>query len=186
MSRRFFVKIPFDVHNPHMADRHQAPSYPLRMPEELKKQVADAAVESGRSVHSELLFRLSASFDRNVIETGVTKAQMQLAESKTRESQVQGEALFLAYATQWLVDTVGAIPEVRERHGELLAEVKQAAQHALRFEFELNPEIRLEHYREAIEAGRELVKKWRPKMVPWPGATKSGSSKRIRPSKPKP
>jgi hypothetical protein len=64
MSMRFFVKIQFDVHNPRMAtDRHQAPSYPLRMPDELKAKLAEAAAQEGRSLHAELLFRLSASFD---------------------------------------------------------------------------------------------------------------------------
>nr|WP_157019833.1 Arc family DNA-binding protein [Acidovorax temperans] len=43
-------------------DRHQAPSYPLRMPDELKARVQAAAEESGRSLHAELLARLEGSF----------------------------------------------------------------------------------------------------------------------------
>jgi len=63
MSIRFFVKIPFDVHNAGMAtDRHQAPSYPLRMPDQLKSKVQSAAEKSGRSLHAELLHRIETSF----------------------------------------------------------------------------------------------------------------------------
>lgn len=46
-----------------MTDRHQAPSYPLRMPPELKERVAAAAKESGRSLHGELIARLQSSFE---------------------------------------------------------------------------------------------------------------------------
>lgn len=45
-----------------MTDRHQAPSYPLRMPAELKELVASAAHASGRSMHAELIHRLQRSF----------------------------------------------------------------------------------------------------------------------------
>lgn len=62
---RFFVKIRFDVHNSHMAtDRHQAPSYPLRMPEGLKARIQASANESGRSLHAELLHRLERSYEK--------------------------------------------------------------------------------------------------------------------------
>lgn len=61
---RFFVKNRFDVHNSGMAtDRHQAPSYPLRMPDELKARIQAAADASGRSLHGELLYRLQNSFE---------------------------------------------------------------------------------------------------------------------------
>ncbi len=67
---RFFVKNRFDVHNSGMAtDRHQAPSYPLRMPEELKARVQAAADGSGRSLHAELLARIEQSFSGNDSET---------------------------------------------------------------------------------------------------------------------
>lgn len=60
---RFFVEIRFDVHNRGMAtDRHQAPSYPLRMPDELKARIQASANESGRSLHAELLHRLESSY----------------------------------------------------------------------------------------------------------------------------
>ena len=62
MSIRFVEKNLFDVHNVGMTDRHQAPSYPLRMPPELKERVADAAKTSGRSLHAEIVSRLENSF----------------------------------------------------------------------------------------------------------------------------
>ena len=43
-------------------DRHQAPSYPLRMPDQLKSKVQRAAEKSGRSLHAELLHRIETSF----------------------------------------------------------------------------------------------------------------------------
>ncbi|WP_307616690.1 Arc family DNA-binding protein [Variovorax boronicumulans] len=43
-------------------DRHQAPSYPLRMPEDLKAKLSEAAAAGGRSLHAELLVRLQDSF----------------------------------------------------------------------------------------------------------------------------
>lgn len=44
-------------------DRHQAASYPLRMPDELKAKVQAAAEEGGRSIHAELLQRIQRSFE---------------------------------------------------------------------------------------------------------------------------
>ena len=45
-----------------MTDKHQAQSYPLRMPADLKERVVGAAKESGRSLHAEIVARLQASF----------------------------------------------------------------------------------------------------------------------------
>lgn len=46
-----------------MNDRHQAPSYPLRLPQDLKDQVTKAAFVSGRSFNAEVTARLQGSFD---------------------------------------------------------------------------------------------------------------------------
>ena len=46
-----------------MADRHQAPSYPLRLPEDLKARVEESAKAQGRSLNAEIIARLQASFD---------------------------------------------------------------------------------------------------------------------------
>lgn len=54
----------FGIHNLRMAtDRHQAPSYPLRMPDELKERVQEEASRNGRSLHAELLRRIEGSFE---------------------------------------------------------------------------------------------------------------------------
>ncbi len=45
-----------------MNDRHQTPSYPLRMPDELRRRLEEAAEESGRSVNAEIVARLQQSF----------------------------------------------------------------------------------------------------------------------------
>lgn len=45
-----------------MTERPQAPSYPLRMPDELKERLQEAAQESGRSVNAEIVARLLESF----------------------------------------------------------------------------------------------------------------------------
>lgn len=88
---RFFVKIRFDVHNSHMAtDRHQAPSYPLRMPDALKTRVQAAAEMNGRSLHAELLARIEQSFN------GDGSEQMQLEISRL-QGELEG-AKFVANA----------------------------------------------------------------------------------------
>ncbi|MEJ2803647.1 Arc family DNA-binding protein [Comamonadaceae bacterium PP-2] len=46
-------------------DRHQASSYPLRMPPELKQRAQEAADQSGRSLHGELLLRIQVSLDES-------------------------------------------------------------------------------------------------------------------------
>ncbi len=63
MSIRFVEKSLLDVHNTDMTDRHQAPSYPLRMPPDLKERMTGSAKESGRSLHAEIVARLQRSFD---------------------------------------------------------------------------------------------------------------------------
>ena len=91
---RFFVKIQFDVHNRGMAtDRHQAPSYPLRMPEELKAKVQAAADESGRSLHAELLFRIEASFAADA-QTSAEALMLEMKRTQLllRRAQVQADA----------------------------------------------------------------------------------------------
>lgn len=45
-----------------MTDRHQDPSYPLRMPKDLRALLEEAAATSGRSVNAEIVARLRQSF----------------------------------------------------------------------------------------------------------------------------
>jgi predicted transcriptional regulator len=56
-----------------MTDRHQAPSYPLRMPDELRERLQEAAEESGRSMNAEIVTRLEASF---VPRSELTRAEV--------------------------------------------------------------------------------------------------------------
>lgn len=44
-----------------MTDRHQAASYPLRMPTELRQRLEEAADASGRSMNAEIVTRLEQS-----------------------------------------------------------------------------------------------------------------------------
>jgi predicted transcriptional regulator len=56
-----------------MTDRHQATSYPLRMPDELRERLREAAEESGRSTNAEIVARLQASF---VERSELTRAEV--------------------------------------------------------------------------------------------------------------
>jgi hypothetical protein len=56
-----------------MTDRHQAPSYPLRMPTELREQMEKAALAAGRSMNAEIVARLQQSF---VPRTELTRAEV--------------------------------------------------------------------------------------------------------------
>jgi hypothetical protein len=40
----------------------QPPSYPLRMPQDLREQLAESAKKNNRSVNAEIIFRLESSF----------------------------------------------------------------------------------------------------------------------------
>lgn len=94
MSRRFFEKRLFDIHNLEMAtDRHQAPSYPLRMPDDLKARVQEAAAKSGRSLHGELLHRL---------DEGANPGEMDRL--RQRIARLEGELAGTKAATDMLVD----------------------------------------------------------------------------------
>jgi len=69
-------------------DRHQAPSYPLRMPDELKARLMEVAAQSGRSLHAELLFRLERSFgaDAGDSDERVQALALSLAQAERRNA----------------------------------------------------------------------------------------------------
>ncbi|THJ30937.1 Arc family DNA-binding protein [Lampropedia aestuarii] len=50
------------------SSRHQLPSYPLRMEEELREKIAAAAKASGRSMNAEIVARLEAAFRTNDLQ----------------------------------------------------------------------------------------------------------------------
>ncbi|MAX33832.1 MAG: DNA-binding protein [Halomonadaceae bacterium] len=49
-----------------MSDRHQTTPYPLRMPEELRDQLKQAAAENHRSMNAEIVAGLAESFSADV------------------------------------------------------------------------------------------------------------------------
>jgi hypothetical protein len=171
MSIRIFEAAPDNAHNGAMAtDRHQAPSYPLRMPDELKTRVAAAAQASGRSLHAELLFRLGESFRQVSGEAELAKAQMQTAESRMREAIAQGEALFLGSCVSWLLGLARENKIVHEGDAAVLAKLaEETAQKVLDYQRELNPAIRLEEYKREVERSRALSAHWMPNSLAWPG-----------------
>ena len=169
---RFFVKNRFDVHNLEMAtDRHQAPSYPLRMPDELKAKIAESAEATGRSLHAELLVRLNESFRLNQNDADTAGFHMRIAEMRVKESQLMAEALHLASCATFLLQSLrGPDPKGALKHFSDLVEIAdKAVSDAKRFELELNPRMRLKEYEAAISAAEELLEVWRPNLLPWPG-----------------
>lgn len=46
-----------------MNDRHQIAPYPIRMPQELRERLEQAAKDGNRSLHAEIVARLHQSFD---------------------------------------------------------------------------------------------------------------------------
>lgn len=74
-------------------DRHQAPSYPLRMPDDLKSRVQEAASVSGRSLHAELLARLEHSFSEDNAD-----------ELQLRISRLEGELAGAKFATDSMME----------------------------------------------------------------------------------
>ena len=58
-----------------MTDRHQISPYPIRMPAELRDQLEESARKGSRSLHAEIISRLTTSFSpRTLDEVEVAKA----------------------------------------------------------------------------------------------------------------
>lgn len=58
-----------------MTDRHQISPYPIRMPAELREQLEESARKGSRSLHAEIISRLTTSFSpRTLDEVEVAKA----------------------------------------------------------------------------------------------------------------
>ncbi len=74
------------IHNVCMKDRHQVPPYPLRLPAELKNEIAKAAFVMGRSFNSEVVARLSASLDPD----SVTHLPTAVADAVAHEIKERG------------------------------------------------------------------------------------------------
>ncbi len=63
-SSGFFAWIQKECnHRSAMNDRHQIAPYPIRMPQELRERLEQAAKDGNRSLHAEIVARLHQSFD---------------------------------------------------------------------------------------------------------------------------
>ncbi|WP_152690447.1 Arc family DNA-binding protein [Pseudomonas fluorescens] len=51
-----------------MTDRHQISPYPIRMPAELRDQLEESARKGSRSLHAEIISRLTASFSPRTLD----------------------------------------------------------------------------------------------------------------------
>lgn len=60
----------------------QLPSYPLRMPPEVREKVESAARESGRSMNAEIVARLQATFDETIVTTVEARARIGAEEKR--------------------------------------------------------------------------------------------------------
>nr|WP_256376846.1 Arc family DNA-binding protein [Diaphorobacter sp. HDW4A] len=90
-------------------DRHQAPSYPLRMPDDLKSRIQTSAEQCGRSLHAELLARLEQSFD------GINEDELQL-----QISRLEGELSGTKFATDALLaSTTGRLATMAQAYSSL-------------------------------------------------------------------
>lgn len=106
-----------------MTDRHQAPSYPLRIPVELKSQVTDAAKTSGRSFNAEVTARLQASFDTSPAALPPLVDQAVKDEMKARGGSEADALLRLVLAGQ---SNGGQVLCIRIAPGMTLKEVSDA------------------------------------------------------------
>lgn len=71
-----------------MSDRHQTTPYPLRMPEDLRAQLKQAAADSSRSMNAEIVARLQESFEHaTASEPGDSLKELQ------RKLEAQDEVL---------------------------------------------------------------------------------------------
>lgn len=145
-------------------DRHQAPSYPLRMPDELKEKLAHSAKMAGRSLHAELLHRLNGSFDALRRKAEYTRVLMELAECRVKSSQHIGEALMLAQAVEHLrfalehPDPKMIFEEMRSYLDDAVALLVARVQ---AYEGQFDPRGRLDEYRKAIEEAESQLEHWR-------------------------
>lgn len=141
------------------------------MPDELKSQIVSCAQLSGRSLHSEILFRLSESLQNNRTESDKLGEEMRGAEDRLRISQVREHAHHLAMCVEVLLQMLrGPDPKAAMKaFSDLLEIAESAALEAKKYEWDLNPRKRLREYEKSIEKAEELLRVWAPRMLPWTG-----------------
>ena len=83
MSIGFFAGSQKESDNSRMTDRPaQRTSYPLRMPDELRDKLEEAAKKSNRSLHSEIVARLQQSFELS--SSGLTEETAELLSAQLK------------------------------------------------------------------------------------------------------
>jgi hypothetical protein len=111
-----------------MTDRHQQKPYPLRMPEGLRELLEFSATSGNRSLHSEIVARLTRSFDAAgdsaQLQSEVQRLQ-ELVEAQRKALSAQ-DVTAIVLAT-YLVDVINALP--RKLRSE--DRIKAAAQFVL-------------------------------------------------------
>lgn len=140
------------------------------MPEELKKDVSDAAAISGRSLHAELLFRLSASLEKNHSDSEFLGARLRQKEAELERTKALHEVVHLSNCVMFLLHVVErSNARMTKDEREVAGLAEKAAREGLALEKRLNPELLLEEYRKEIEQAKDMLKVWAPGYFPWPG-----------------
>lgn len=160
------------------------------MPEDLKTQINDAAALAGRSLHSELLFRLSASLEKNHSESEFLGAKLRQKEAELDLVKANHDIVHLSNCVAFLLELVReAGSKLTKDDREIIAIAEKAAQDGLKLENSLNPELLLEEYRKTISEAKDMLKVWAPGYLPWPRSSAEDEGalpKKTRARKPKP
>ncbi len=112
-----------------MADRHQSPSYPLRLPADLKELVTQAAAEMGRSFNAEIAARLQSSFEFDY--TGLPFAVVQAVEDVMAEKGLSQEDALTQLVLAGQVGN-GTVLNLRITPGTTAKQVRDALNEALK------------------------------------------------------
>ncbi|MBB6579588.1 hypothetical protein HNP33_003702 [Comamonas odontotermitis] len=97
-----------------MTDRHQQKPYPLRMPDDLRAKLEDAAKEGSRSLHAEILARLDDSFSGGgdadkvalVLSHKLSRAEVEVGFEKIKNLTTTYEAFIASQAAIELMEVV--------------------------------------------------------------------------------
>lgn len=149
-------------------DRHQAPSYPLRMPDGLKERVQEAAEANGRSLHAELLARLEQSFggeDPEQLQLRISRLEGELSGSKfvanalLEETSKQMGKMAIAQALAMMraheiCDLFDEMSDLAERYRD--GEVKDMALASARFDTLVSERLAIENALDAVEPPEEM------------------------------
>lgn len=103
----------------------QPPSYPLRMPQELRERLAEVAKVSGRSMNAEIVARLEASFTQNkLLGVAAFDQSKTLDQSKdllraTLESRLIQNLIEQSYENSSMQFTADRLAALKDEHSAL-------------------------------------------------------------------